>query len=560
MLASLFFLLSVLLMPQTVHASDPCNPPAADVEDLSILIGLIFEETTGSTGFCPDNLDVPMDTAEMDSRASQLAASERDAAAVELGHALALVDPSRVQALANGAALLDALLGVAIARREDLSAYIDALIALARGSQDPLLRRQIALNLWRRSITDDRAMELLREFLPTEPDYAHVLPEGVTRVKAVLQTGSDGFKHSDFEAVFKNVGAKVEKLGSGSDLRVEYTVTPDDPSLPAVIWELDIVDGGWPPRHAFDNMDDPDKNVAMFGNHSQLGTSLDSSLKPGAKPSDSTDFYWVDACKSKVFASRITQAYPQGHFVYTKNSEYFHDMARAFQRGLVALTNHYDYEQMRRYVASGSLMQGKNYLFPDDENKFAYLDQDGDGISDAEDRIYDAKPAFNGELASRAVHVANTYAGYSGAYSGTEDLYRPGGVFKGEAGGALTRIEQTKDAYGKNRYFVQVSDQLLSKDQTERTAQIAHDVAKHWGEKQRWSKEKTEAGAFLVGAAVYDVWGGSGWDSYVSRTVPDAGVTKYDVSKYLDDHDFVTSSKLSEFQKYLSDKRKSDKS
>jgi hypothetical protein len=258
----------------------------------------------------------------------------------------------------------------------------------------------------------------------------------------------------------------------------------------------------------------------------------------------------MDACKSKVFASRLSEAYPQAHIVYTKNSEYFHDMPISFQRGLVALANHYTYDEMRRYVASGAAYQGENYLFPDDAGKLAYQDQDGDGVTDAEDRVYDVEPGYDGEAAARSVLIANTYVGYSGAYGAeAEDRYRPGGVFDGEAGGPATRITEREDAYGEERWFVEVSDELLGMDDTERTARVAHDLADHWGGEERWSEEKRDAGAFLVGAAVYDVWGGSGWSDYNRDAYPGWQMSSSDASKYQDEHDFVTSEKLDAFVK-----------
>jgi hypothetical protein len=556
-------LLPLLFAVTGAQAQDPCNPPPVGLEDLASIFSLLYEYTdTEATpadpgGFCPDDLGKPIDTADADARAKRLDEGDREAAVTLLSYTAAVTDPSHVQALANAAALLDSLLGAAIDARDDYGFILDALLQLANDAKDPMLRRQIALNLWRRGMDDKdaRVKALVEEYLPPAPDYGLIFPDGATELNAVLHSGDDGFKHSKFKEVFERAGATVTEE-PGGDLKVVYKVKPDDPTLPEITWNITIRDAGWPPRGVLDDFNDDSVNVGMYGNHSQLGTSIDDALKRTPANAESTDFHWMDACKSKVFASRITQAYPKGHVVYTKSSEYFHDMPLAFQRGLVALTNRYDYEQMDRYVGSGSLYQGHNYIYPHDEQKFTYFDQDNDGVPDSEDRIYDVSPGVEGELGSRAVHIANTYMGYSGAYGkSSEDDYRPDGMFDGAPGGPYTQITERKDAYGDKKYFVKFSDEVLSMDKSQRTASIAAEMAKHYGVEHRWSEEKNEAGAFLVGAAVYDVWSGSGYDSYNSTYLPDVSISKWDLGKHLDDHDFVTSSKLNDFVKYLREQR-----
>ncbi len=567
-------LLLLLFWAPSGFAQDPCNPPATGLEDLATVFSMIYEETdhvaADPGGFCPDDLAQPLDMGELDARAAGLDAGDRQAAAELLRDTVATADPSHVQALANAAALLDALLGAAIDKGDDFEEILNALIAMAADVQDPLLHRQIALNLWRRGVDDDRVLALLEAYLPTAPDYDHIFAGGKTELSAMLHTGDDGFEHSDFQEVFERAGAEVTELDNG-DLQVVYKVKPDDPLLPEITWNLTVRDSGWPPKDVLSDFDNDEIDVSMFGDHSQLGTSIDRALSRTDPNAQSTDFYWMDACKSKVFASRLSQAFPKAHFVYTKQSEYFHDMPISLQRGLVALSNHYDYEEMRRYVASGSAYQGRNYLFPDDEGKLAFQDQDGDGLADSEDRIYDAGPEKDGGLekdggpekdgehASRAVHIANTYMGYSPAFGrSTEDDYRPDGIFDGPEGGPYTRIEERKDAYGQKKYFVQVSDETLTMDQSQRTASIAAEIAAHHGVQERWSEAKQEAGSFLLGAAVYDVWRGSGWSDYNEQYLSDVSISQYKLGEHLDDHDFVTSSKLREFQQYLQDERGED--
>ena len=128
-----------------------------------------------------------------------------------------------------------------------------------------------------------------------------------------------------------------------------------------------------------------------------------------------------------------------------------------------------------------------------------------------------------------------------------EDLYRPDGIFDGEADGPATQIVTRADAFGEEKFFVAVSDELLEMGQSERTARIAADIAVHQGAQQGWSEEITQAGAFLVGAAVYDVWYGTGWDDYRDAAFPGSDLSRREVSAYLDDHEFVTEESIFRF-------------
>jgi hypothetical protein len=558
-------LLLPLLLAAGVHAQDPCNPPPTGLEDLASVFSLLYDYTNADTqdvpadpgGFCPDDLGRPIDMADADARADRLDQGDREAAAMLLAYSVATTDRGHVQALANAAALLDALLGAAMDDRDEYGYLVDTLLEMATTIDDPMVHRQIALNLWRRGLADDdeRVKALVEEYMPLEPDYAKIFADGKTEVNVTLHTGSDGFKHSKFKEVFERNGAEVKEESNG-DLTITYKIKPDDPALPEITWNITIRDAGWPPSGVMDQFTDDDVEVSMFGDHSQLGTSIDRALSRADESATSTDLHWMDACKSKVFASRLTQAFPKAHIIYTKDSEYFHDMPLALQRGMVALTNHYDYDEMERYIGRGSLYRGYNYIYPDDAGKLAYMDQDNDGIADSEDRVFDVDSPVDGELGSRAVHIANTYMGYSGAYGkSSEDNYRPDGIFDGPAGGPYTQITERRDAYGDKKYFVKFSDEVLGMDKSQRTASIAAEMARHYGVEHRWSEEKNEAGAFLVGAAVYDVWSGDGYDEFNDTYLSDVKVSKWDLGKHLDDHDFATSTKVREFQDYVREQR-----
>jgi hypothetical protein len=532
--------------------ADPCGSVPEALEVLNEVVGAFYQGADGASAYCPDDLSTALNLEEADRLATAMDSSARRLAANQIGAAAEGLASPNTQALANAAALLDALLAAELAAEGDGIPDILAQIhALAAGTQDERIHRQIGLNLWRRGAADPDSKALLSKILPSKPDYERIFKDGRANVPVKLRTGYDGFRHADFEDAFDVPGAELVEIEPNKHIRVTYTVQPDDPTLDPVTWEIDIISSH--SASHFDDVSTDDMSVTMFADHSQLGTSLDRALDNRPEGGESsTDFFWVDACKSKVFASRLSQAYPMAHFIFTIDSEYFRDMPVSFERGLVALANGYNYDEMRRLVAAGSTWQGRNYIFPDDPAKFAYQDQDGDGVTDSEDRLFNLNEN-KGELATRAVTIANTYMGYSKAYQYfsaradvvVEDRYRPDGVFDGEPDGPVTRIETRADAYGVDKHFVAVSDEALKMGQSQRTASIAAEMAAHQGALQDWPEDFAHAGAFLVGAAVYDVWLGDNFGDYQAHYFPEKKLSDYESAKYLDGHYFVTKEGIS---------------
>jgi hypothetical protein len=99
--------------------------------------------------------------------------------------------------------------------------------------------------------------------------------------------------------------------------------------------------------------------------------------------------------------------------------------------------------------------------------------------------------------------------------------------------------------YGVDKHFVAVSDEALKMGQSQRTASIAAEMAVHQGAIQGWSEDFAHAGAFLVGAAVYDVWLGDNFNEYRAQYFPEMELSDYESAKYLEDHKFVTKNGIS---------------
>jgi hypothetical protein len=542
--------------------AQPCGAVPQALQALNDVVAAFYQGSDGAAAYCPDDLSSSINLTEADRLAKAMDSGARQLAAVQIAAAAEGLSQENLQALANASALLDALLAQEMATQgPGLDSILNEIHGLAAASDNALIQRQIGLNLWRTGAQDQQSKDLIERILPSKPDYDRIFEDGRAEVAVKLRTGRDGFRASEFEEAFDVPGAELVEIEKDKHIQVTYTIQPDDPALAPVTWNLDIVRSD--SREHFADVHDSSIPVSMFGDHSQLGTSLDRAL--GARPEggeSSTDFFWVDACKSKVFASRLSQAYPMAHFVYTKDSEYFRDMPVSFERGLVALANRYDYDQMRRLVAAGSAWQGRNYIFPDDPAKFAYQDQDGDGITDSEDRLFNVDQGGSdglpeGEFATRAVTIANTYLAYSSAYQHfgarldvvVEDHYRPDGIFEGEPGGPVTRIETRTDAYGESKHFVAVSDEALKMGQSERTASIVAEMGAHQGRVQGWSEKYTEAAAYLVGVAVYDVWFGGEFDGYrdAYSPLPEDEMDQFDAARYLENHEFVTSEGIGRF-------------
>ncbi len=545
-----------LFLTSMAHAQD-CGPIPDTLVDLDGVVRSFFEGGAAADLYCPDDLREEVNLEAADEIAAQMDADGRQASAQRLLEAASGLAADDVQANANAAALIDALMGAGIAAGDDVSGMVDGLLALAESASDPLLERQIAMNLWRHGVQDPRAAKLVEKYLPTSPDYDRMFGDGRTEMHAMFRTGRDGFKHGEIRRAFERQGATVEEIDENTLWRITYKVKPDDPGLPEITWTIDVVNQGYNSEDLMEDMDNTDTTVTMFADHSQLGTSMDRGIDDGPQADASTDFFWVDACKSKVFASRLSRAYPAGHFIYTKDSEYFRDMPMSYERGLVALTNHYNYDEMRRLVGAGSAWQPKNYIFPDDPQKLVYQDQDGDGVVDSEDRIYNVPDSEepSGELATRAVTIANTYMGYSGIYQYyssrasvmVEDTYRPDGIFDGEPGGPVTRIETRTDAFGEEKHFVAVSDEALSMHQTLRTARIAAEMGAHQGNQRAWDAGRVEVASFLLGTAVFHLWIGGSWEDYRDATMPGSELWQNDVTKFLDNHDFVVENSVRDF-------------
>ena len=173
-------MLGGLLLWVSLSLAQDCDPVPAALNDLDSVVGSFFEGGGAAEFYCPDDLNEGVDLEAADDVAGRMDAEGRAASASELLGAAQALDSSEVQAAANAAALIDALLAAALAAGEDPAAMVDGLLAMAAASPGSVLERQIALNLLRHDLDDPRVKALLEKYLPSKPDYDRIFGDNRT--------------------------------------------------------------------------------------------------------------------------------------------------------------------------------------------------------------------------------------------------------------------------------------------------------------------------------------------------------------------------------------------
>ena len=255
-------LLALALFPSIAYAQ-PCGPVPEVLGVLNDVVSSFYRGADGASAYCPDDLSSEINLEEADRIASAMDSSTRLLAANQIGEAGAELDDENLQALANAAALLDALYAAELlAGGDKIQDILNEIHRLADSTEDEQIHRQIALNLWRRGAEDAASLALLEKLLPTKPDYSRIYENGRTDIPVKLRTGFDGFAYSDFEDAFDVPGAVLTVIQEDKLIRVTYEVQPDDPSLEPVSWIIDIVRSS--STEHFEDMGADEISVSMF--------------------------------------------------------------------------------------------------------------------------------------------------------------------------------------------------------------------------------------------------------------------------------------------------------
>ena len=151
-------LLFVSLLPQVALGSTDIEMPAGSDAVLHVLYS-----DRDDPSFVPNDLGAPVDLDLAQGRAAELNSHSITGAANEIQDALAVTEAGRTEAISNGISLLDTLLSAAVQQGVSTEPMVDSLLALADESQDGLVRRQVALVLWRHEVSDSRLDALVVE-------------------------------------------------------------------------------------------------------------------------------------------------------------------------------------------------------------------------------------------------------------------------------------------------------------------------------------------------------------------------------------------------------------
>ena len=102
----------LLFLVQGTAWAQPCGPVPEALGVLNEVVGAFYLGSDGASAYCPDDLSKAVDLTEADRLAEAMDSSARALAAVQIGEAAQDLGVEYAQALANAAALLDALLGM----------------------------------------------------------------------------------------------------------------------------------------------------------------------------------------------------------------------------------------------------------------------------------------------------------------------------------------------------------------------------------------------------------------------------------------------------------------
>ena len=153
-------LLFLSLLPQAALGNTDFSSPVHLGSDA--VLHVLYSERDDPS-FVPNDLGAPVDLDLAQGRAAELTPQTITGAAIEIQDALAVTEAGRTEAISNGVSLLDTLLSAAVQQGVSTEPMVDSLLALANESQDGLVRRQVALVLWRHEISDPRLDTLVAQ-------------------------------------------------------------------------------------------------------------------------------------------------------------------------------------------------------------------------------------------------------------------------------------------------------------------------------------------------------------------------------------------------------------
>jgi len=163
-------LISLFLLLSGAARAQECGSVPDALTDLNDVVGAFYTGAEGVAAYCPDDLSTALDLNAADQIAAGMNTEGRAQASEQIANAAKALGTGQDQALANAAALLDALYGAELEDGGGAEDMLTQIHGLADMSSNANLHRQIGLNLWRRGAKDDQSTTLIQQILPEKPD------------------------------------------------------------------------------------------------------------------------------------------------------------------------------------------------------------------------------------------------------------------------------------------------------------------------------------------------------------------------------------------------------
>lgn len=437
----------------------------------------------------------------------------------------------------------------------DLRNQLTAQLARAIGKEPFRAVRDFAFNSLDTHGQADRLPKLkaaAEAIYPSKPPYEKWLKDGVINIHFIVD--NDGSTVEDAVGYFESLGLKKRANQDGS-----FTFTRpkrgDKPGLEVTIPKPKDKHAGEKPE-LFSKMGDPKVDVIAYWGHAGYGHRVDHALAHGVSGTGDGKLVILAQCWGEGNVESIERAYPDAQVVST--TQMTHDgldypmlerLIKGFERKEGWESMHQGVNKDLKEVWEGDTENtpefiDRHYFVPTTRTVLQkHYDRDGDGVKDAQDRIFNvvypkrldaaggfdpvaqATPdyALDGQALSKAVNSLSLTLRYAKMLPAdvqarlpwSPDAVVPGGFYKAEE--------------GDNRAFRFVEDRATGKVQVQLSTRFSHTADKDLGrmlgfEAGLWYGQKAgldDAGKVGLGLAMLERAVHQQGDWYSSQTLLD---------------------------------------
>ncbi|MBU4342881.1 MAG: D-alanyl-D-alanine carboxypeptidase family protein, partial [Candidatus Omnitrophica bacterium] len=149
---------------------------------------------------------------------------------------------------------------------------------------------------------------------------------------------------------------------------------------------------GIPEAGIFEYMDDPETHYIIFNGHAGMGTYILNSYKnaPEYKPEEAgTKLVQLAACWTTSEYTKLKNCFPNVQFIGTTKKGWSHDGNVIMTNVIEAISEEAGWDKVQ--IGLDNYTDWKypgNYLLPNDASILKYIDSDGDGTTDGQDRTF----------------------------------------------------------------------------------------------------------------------------------------------------------------------------